>query len=101
MLRILLLALAFAPALHAGVVFRNARVFDGTSVLVGTDVLVEDGKIAAVGKRLRVPDGTEIIDASGKTLLPGLIDAHTHVFGEEALTARTSIVKNVTPDEDG
>jgi len=85
MLRILLLALALAPALHAGVVFRNARVFDGTSVLVGTDVLVEDGKIAAVGKRLRVPDGTEIIDASGRTLLPGLIDAHTHVFGE-ALT---------------
>jgi len=85
LIRILVLALAFAPALHAGVVFRNARVFDGTSVLAATDVLVEDGKIAAIGKRLRVPDGTEIVDASGKTLLPGLIDAHTHVFGE-ALT---------------
>ncbi|HEV7238739.1 MAG TPA: CIA30 family protein [Thermoanaerobaculia bacterium] len=85
MIRILLLALVLAPALHAGVVFRNARVFDGTSVLAGTDVLVEDGKIAKIGKRLKVADGTEIVDASGKTLLPGLIDAHTHAFGE-ALT---------------
>lgn len=78
----LLLALALAPALHAGVVFRNARVFDGVTVLpAGTEVLVEDGKIAAVGKRLRVPDGTEIVDGTGRTLLPGLIDAHTHSFG--------------------
>ena len=86
MKRILVLLLALAPALHAGIVFRNAKVFDGATVLpAGTDVLVQDGKIVAVGKRLRIPDGTEVIDASGKTLLPGLIDSHTHVFGE-ALT---------------
>jgi imidazolonepropionase-like amidohydrolase len=83
--RVLVLLLAVAPALHAGVLFRNARVFDGTSVLAATDVLVQDGKIAAVGKRLRVPEGTEVVDASGKTLLPGLIDAHTHAYGN-ALT---------------
>src|SRR5215216_4239865 len=83
--RVLVLLLAVAPALHAGVVFRNARVFDGTSVLAATDVLVQDGKIAAVGKRLRVPEDTEVVDASGKTLLPGLIDAHTHAYGD-ALT---------------
>jgi imidazolonepropionase-like amidohydrolase len=81
-IRHLLAVLILAPVLHAGIVFRNARVFDGTSVLpAGTEVLVEGGTIAAVGKRLRVPDGTEIVDGTGKTLLPGLIDAHTHSFG--------------------
>ncbi|HEX7150579.1 MAG TPA: CIA30 family protein [Thermoanaerobaculia bacterium] len=87
LIRILLLSLLFAPALQAGVVFRNARVFDGTNVLPATDVLVEDGRIAAVGKQLQVPAGTETIDATGKTLLPGLIDAHTHTFGDAPVEA--------------
>lgn len=78
----LALTLSSASLLQADVVIRNARVFDGTSVRGVTDVFVQDGTIAAIGKRLRVPDGTEVIDATGKTLLPGLIDAHTHSFGE-------------------
>jgi len=82
---LLMLALLSAAPLHAGVIFRNARVFDGTTVVASTDVYVENGTIAKVGKKLKVPDGTEVIDATGKTLLPGLIDAHTHAFGD-ALT---------------
>jgi imidazolonepropionase-like amidohydrolase len=42
-------------------------------------VLVGDGRIEAVGRDLRVPDGVERIDASGKVVLPGLVDAHTHL----------------------
>ncbi|HEX9986021.1 MAG TPA: CIA30 family protein [Thermoanaerobaculia bacterium] len=84
---LLLLSLLFGPALQAGVVFRNARLFDGTAVLASTDVLVEDGRIAAVGKQLKVPEGTQSIDAAGKTLLPGLIDAHVHVYGDAAVEA--------------
>ena len=79
--RLSLLLLALAPLAHADILFRNARVFDGTSVLPATEVHVQGGKIAAIGKRLRVPENTEIVDATGKTLLPGLIDAHTHSFG--------------------
>jgi imidazolonepropionase-like amidohydrolase len=42
-------------------------------------VLVGDGRIEAVGRGLRVPDGVERVDAGGKVVLPGLIDAHTHL----------------------
>jgi imidazolonepropionase-like amidohydrolase len=42
-------------------------------------VLVEGGRIVAVGKELPVPQGAEVYDASGKVVMPGLIDAHCHV----------------------
>jgi cytosine/adenosine deaminase-related metal-dependent hydrolase len=81
-MRFFVLALTLLSAtLHADVMIRNARVFDGTSVRPATDVFVRGGTIAAVGKGLRVPDAIEVIDGTGKTLLPGLIDAHTHSFG--------------------
>src|SRR5215831_19153152 len=48
-------------------------------------VLVADGKIAAVGADLAVPEGARVIDAAGAWLLPGLIEAHGHVgLSEEA-----------------
>jgi imidazolonepropionase-like amidohydrolase len=42
-------------------------------------VLVEDGAIRALGTDVRVPDGVELVDATGKVVLPGLVDAHTHL----------------------
>jgi imidazolonepropionase-like amidohydrolase len=42
-------------------------------------VLVNDGRIEAVGRDVRVPDGAERVDAAGKVVLPGLVDAHTHL----------------------
>jgi imidazolonepropionase-like amidohydrolase len=42
-------------------------------------VLLGDGRIEAVGRDVRVPDGVERVDATGKVVLPGLVDAHTHV----------------------
>jgi imidazolonepropionase-like amidohydrolase len=42
-------------------------------------VLIENNKITAVGENVQIPDGAEIIDASGKVVMPGLIDAHCHV----------------------
>lgn len=62
-------------------VVRGARVFDGHKVLEQTDVWVDGGKIRAVGKSLKVPSTVKAIDASGDTLLPGLIDSHTHAWG--------------------
>ncbi len=45
----------------------------------GGTVLVTDGRIAAVGAELAVPDGVPVIDAAGSWVLPGFIDAHAHV----------------------
>ena len=42
-------------------------------------ILIEKGKIIAVGPDLEIPEGAEIIDASGKVVMPGIIDAHTHI----------------------
>ncbi|WP_051855550.1 amidohydrolase family protein [Streptomyces sp. NRRL B-1347] len=58
---------------------RGAHVFDGERALGAADVVLEDGLITAVGA---APDGTADVEVDGRggTLLPGLIDAHTHVF---------------------
>src|SRR5262245_34382106 len=48
----------------------------------GEDVLVEGNRIVKVGKGLEAPPGATLIQLPGKTLLPGLIDCHTHVTGQ-------------------
>ncbi|MEZ5313159.1 MAG: amidohydrolase family protein [Thermoanaerobaculia bacterium] len=60
--------------------FEHVRVFDGERVLVDANVLVAGGRIVSVGKGADLPPGVEAIDGRGRTLLPGLIDAHVHVF---------------------
>jgi imidazolonepropionase-like amidohydrolase len=60
--------------------FHQVRVFDGKSVLPAADVLVVDGRIAAFGPEVKAPSDAVKIDGHGKTLLPGLIDSHTHIF---------------------
>lgn len=61
---------------------QNGRVLPMTGkVIPKGSVLVENGKITAVAERIEVPDtgSTEIIDASGCLVMPGLIEAHCHV----------------------
>jgi imidazolonepropionase-like amidohydrolase len=63
--------------------FKQVRIFDGRTVLPRADVLVIDGRIAQVAgtsAEIKAPGEVVVIDGRGKTLLPGLIDAHTHVF---------------------
>ncbi len=64
------------------VLIRDVRVFDGARVRENAQVLVIDGRIRAVGATLQAPAGVSAIDGRGKTLLPGLIDSHTHSWGE-------------------
>ena len=64
------------------VLIKNATVItitDGT--LENTDVLVEDGKITRIGNSLRTPNGVMEVDATGKYVMPGIIDAHSHIAG--------------------
>jgi imidazolonepropionase-like amidohydrolase len=64
----------------APLAIRGARVFDGMRTIPQANVLVRDGRIVAVGPGIAIPEGAQVIDGSGKTLLPGLIDAHAHVW---------------------
>jgi imidazolonepropionase-like amidohydrolase len=58
----------------------GAQVFTGTGALVDNGVvLVKDGKVEAVGPGLAVPAGYDVVDAKGKWVTPGLIDAHSHL----------------------
>ncbi|HXX61622.1 MAG TPA: amidohydrolase family protein [Candidatus Sulfotelmatobacter sp.] len=71
------------------VVFGGGRVFDGTTALPTTDVVVEAGRIVDVGPRL---DGDERVDLAGRTLLPGLFDCHVHLaFGPADLDLLVSL----------
>jgi imidazolonepropionase-like amidohydrolase len=59
---------------------RAARVFDGKQIIDEAEVLLVDNRIAAVGKQHRLnSQGAKIIELGDSTLLPGLIDLHTHI----------------------
>jgi enamidase len=66
------------------IAFTHAAVIDGTGAKPARDqtLVIEKGRIAALGKssRVKVPDGATIIDAHGKTLLPGFVMVHEHMF---------------------
>jgi dihydroorotase len=62
------------------ILLRGGRVIDPSRGLDETsDVLLQQGKIAAVGRNLGTPDGAEVVDATGKVVAPGLIDLHVHL----------------------
>ncbi len=79
-------------------VVRDATVFDGTRLRRGQDVLVKGGLIAAIGRHLAVPSSVTRVEGSGRTLLPGLIDAHVHVMKADDL--RSALTFGVTTELD-
>ncbi|MDA3614520.1 amidohydrolase family protein [Polluticaenibacter yanchengensis] len=62
------------------ILFKNARIatMGNEGVLENSDILIEGNIIKAVGKNLTAPNNAKIIDATGKTIIPGFIDAHAH-----------------------
>ncbi|QDU88047.1 D-hydantoinase [Pirellulimonas nuda] len=58
---------------------RNGRIVTATDDYVA-DVLCEGETIAAIGRNLTAPGGTEVIDATGKLVMPGFIDPHVHIY---------------------
>ena len=72
-----------APAVIA---IRAARLFDGKSDTTIADavVVVQGNRITAAGARLAIPAGAQVVDLGDATILPGFIDAHTHVTDESS-----------------
>lgn len=63
------------------VLIRNATVLTAVrGTLENTDILIQNGKIARIGKNLNASAGAQIIDATGKFVTPGIIDAHSHTM---------------------
>lgn len=81
-LRLTLIAVAAAgPASAETLAIRAGRLMDGKSnePLAGAVILIEGDRITAVGRDLKPPAGARVLDLSAYTVLPGLIDTHTHV----------------------
>jgi imidazolonepropionase-like amidohydrolase len=81
--------LAFAPVAGAqSFTIVGACVFDGERMLpAGTEVRVEHGLILAVGRRVGLARGATVIDARGKTLIPGIIDPQAPAPAAQARAA--------------
>ncbi|WP_342377455.1 amidohydrolase family protein [Myxococcus stipitatus] len=103
--------LVFPLGSHAAepelVAVRAARLFDGRSAKLLTDavVLVQGQRIQAVGSSLPVPKGARVLDLGDVTLLPGLIDAHSHLLtnlmtgqGNEALSLELHVARRSTAE---
>jgi imidazolonepropionase-like amidohydrolase len=78
----LIAVLLAAPAVADTLLLRPARLFDGVNPQPheGWQILVEGDRIAAVGPNLSSPAGARTIDLPGTTLLPGMIEGHSHLF---------------------
>jgi imidazolonepropionase-like amidohydrolase len=88
------------------ILVKNATVWtnEKDGVLQNTDVLIRNGKIAAVGKNLQANDA-RIIDGTGKHVTPGIIDEHSHIAassineGGQSVTSEVRIADNLNPDD--
>jgi imidazolonepropionase-like amidohydrolase len=91
-------AAALAQPAPQPLLIEHVRVFDGTRTLDNRSVLVEGGVIRSVAAAIPRPPGATIVDGTGKTLLPGLIDAHTHTISPASL--QQAPIFGVTTDLD-
>jgi imidazolonepropionase-like amidohydrolase len=101
--RVFLAMFAFAAALHsqatqpAVVAVRAGRLFDSKTAQILTNqvVLIQGQRITDVGPqdRVKIPDGAQVIDLSQATVMPGLIDGHTHVYDSLSAGGRVNTSK--------
>jgi len=99
-----LASITFRPSLAqappaATVALTGARVIDGTgrAPIEPATLVIENGRIAAVGTSVAIPAGASRIDLAGKTILPGLVNAHGHlnVDGNTRLPVREHVIERL------
>lgn len=78
---ILLLSAFHLSAQDTGdILIKNGTVLTITNgTMEGSDVLIQKGKISKIGKNIKAPSGVKVIDAAGQYVMPGIIDAHSHI----------------------
>ena len=92
--------LAFSQTPPVPQLIKDARVFDGEYVLEHRSVLIENGKIRWIrGTEASVPNA-QVIEGTGRTLLPGLIDAHVHMPDQAEAAAHQALLLGVTTQLD-
>ncbi|MBA2685863.1 MAG: hypothetical protein H0U66_15370 [Gemmatimonadaceae bacterium] len=95
-------ALAQTPVDTGVILIHTSRLFDSEhgSMLNGMDILVRHGVIDSIGASIKPPRGARVIDLGKFTVLPGLIDAHTHLLYLEQPTQGTPLdpVKTLVMD---
>ena len=85
------LSLAQSTQSHHDVVIKNAIVMTAThGNITNGSIYLKDGKIAAVGSNVNVPAGATVIDAGGKYVTPGIVDAHSHIALDDDVNEATS-----------
>lgn len=66
------------------ILIKNGKIYTMAGQVIDNGcILIKDGKIAEVGQTLDAPEGAEVIDAQGRMVIPGMIDAHCHLGTEE------------------
>jgi imidazolonepropionase-like amidohydrolase len=80
-MRWVMLLLAVSPAFAETKLLKNFTLIDGTGkpAAPSMQMLIVDGRIQAVGAKLKAPAGAEVVDLAGKFVMPGIINLHGHV----------------------
>jgi imidazolonepropionase-like amidohydrolase len=101
-------ALTSVAQQSGSVLIENGTVLTITNgVMENTDVLIEDGKITEIGTDLSAPSGVNTVDATGKYVMPGIIDAHSHLAAVDVnewtnpVTAEVTMEESINPDDTG
>lgn len=98
----LILGLAGAAWLMAAgppVVIQNANVLTVTKGSFRGSVVIRDGKIAEAGERVLVPPGAQVVDATGRYVMPGIIDCHSHIASDSVNEGSLSVSSMVSIDD--
>lgn len=81
------------PSGTTAIVGARIITMHGEEVIENGTIVIQDNRIAAIGSHVDIPKGAAVVDAKGKTIIPGLVDVHWHGgMGEDQLIPQTSWV---------
>lgn len=97
---VLLVSLPAEAQDMGSVLIKNATVLTVTNgTLDNTDVLVVDGRITNIGQGVSAPAGVDVVDATGLFLMPGIVDAHSHIALSSINEGSSPVTSEVTMED--